>query len=79
MHMQLVSKFRSINGTRSDRLLDNDQIMRVAPSIFAQGAHESRSQRYTYIPTIDVLNGLHKEGFQPFMVESMQKWGRHPC
>jgi hypothetical protein len=40
----------------------------VAPSIFAIDKHDSRSDRYTYIPTIDVLNGLRHEGFQPFMV-----------
>lgn len=53
---------------RSETPLDNGQLMRVAPSIFAQEAHESRSSRYAYIPTIDVLEGLRKEGFQPFMV-----------
>ncbi|MBW8757036.1 MAG: DUF945 domain-containing protein [Burkholderiales bacterium] len=43
--------------------------MRVAaPSIFAAGKHVSRSDRYTYIPTIDVLRGLRREGFEPFMV-----------
>lgn len=66
--MQLVSNFRSINGTRSDRPLSDDQIMRVAPSIFATEPHESRSDRYTYIPTIQVLDALRKEGFAPFMV-----------
>jgi hypothetical protein len=40
----------------------------VAPSIFAEAAHDSRSERYTYIPTSTVLAGLQKEGFQPFMV-----------
>jgi hypothetical protein len=40
----------------------------AAPSIFAEGKHASRSERYTYIPTIDVLRGLRKEGFEPFMV-----------
>ncbi len=39
-----------------------------APSIFAAGKHASRSERYTYIPTIDVLRGLQREGFEPFMV-----------
>lgn len=48
--------------------LTDDQIMRTAPSVFAQGAHESRSARYAYIPTSDVLAGLRKEGFQPFAV-----------
>ncbi len=47
--------------------LSDDVIRRVAPSIFAGEAHESRSQRYTYIPTIDLLAGLRKEGFEPFM------------
>lgn len=53
---------------RSESPLDDDQLRRIAPSIFAENAHESRSQRYTYIPTIDVLNGLRREGFQPYMV-----------
>lgn len=53
---------------RSAYPLSNDQIMRVAPSVFADGKHESRSDRYTYVPTIEVLEGLRKEGFQPFMV-----------
>src|SRR5512145_6491 len=48
--------------------LTNDQLITVAPSIFAEDKHDSRSERYTYIPTIDVLNGLRKEGFQPFFV-----------
>ncbi|MDX8024610.1 DUF932 domain-containing protein, partial [Escherichia coli] len=28
--------------------------------------HTSRSQNYTYIPTITVLESLQREGFQPF-------------
>ncbi|MCI0152179.1 DUF945 domain-containing protein, partial [Paraburkholderia sediminicola] len=64
----LTSRFgRNAVGTRSDRPLTNDDIAEVAPSIFALSAHESRSERYTYIPTSDVLDGLRKEGFQPFM------------
>lgn len=66
--MQLASRFRNASGIRADRPLSDDQIRAVAPSIFAESAHESRSARYTYIPTIDVLNGLRREGFQPFMV-----------
>ena len=53
---------------RSDYPLTDDQIHRVAPSIFADAPHESRSQRYAYIPTAAVLAELRKEGFQPFMV-----------
>jgi hypothetical protein len=67
--MQLASSFRSGSPMlRANAPLSDDQIHLVAPSIFADGKHESRSERYTYIPTIDVLRGLRNEGFQPFMV-----------
>jgi len=54
------------HSIRSLEPLSNEQIIHVAPSIFAPEAHESRSSRYTYIPTANVLEGLRKEGFQPF-------------
>lgn len=66
--MQLASKFRNKTSLRAAVPLTDDQIMAVAPSIFAVEKHESRSERYTYIPTGDVLRGLRKEGFSPFMV-----------
>jgi hypothetical protein len=59
---------RDHNSLRSHTALTDDQIIRVAPSIYAPEPHESRSERYAYIPTIDVLNGLRKEGFEPFAV-----------
>ena len=65
----LASRFASRSSVlRSDSPLSDDQIHRVAPSIFAEAPHESRSQRYAYIPTATVLTELRKEGFQPFMV-----------
>lgn len=67
--MQLASRFASRSpALRSDTPLSDDQIHRVAPSIFADAPHESRSERYAYIPTAAVLTELRKEGFQPFMV-----------
>ena len=48
--------------------LSEEQMRAAAPSVFAEGKHASRSERYTYIPTIEVLRGLRKEGFEPFMV-----------
>jgi len=51
---------------QSHEPLSNDQIINVAPSIFAPEPHESRSDRYVYIPTIEVLDGLRNEGFLPF-------------
>lgn len=67
--MQLASRFASRSPVlRSEHPLSDDQIRTVAPSIFADAPHESRSQRYAYIPTATVLTELRKEGFQPFMV-----------
>lgn len=65
----LAVSFKNISGlVRSDRPLSNDQILQAAPSVFAVEAHESRSSRYAYIPTSDIVNGLRGEGFMPFMV-----------
>ncbi|UCF26435.1 MAG: DUF945 domain-containing protein, partial [Ralstonia sp.] len=67
--MQLASRFTPRSPVlRSNHPLSDDQIRTVAPSIFAENPHESRSQRYSYIPTAAVLTELRKEGFQPFMV-----------
>jgi hypothetical protein len=65
----LANRFaRNTRQLRGDDPLTEDQMRAVAPSIFAEGKHASRSERYTYIPTIDVLRGLRREGFEPFMV-----------
>jgi hypothetical protein len=65
----LATRFaRNTRVTRGHQPLSEDQMRAAAPSIFAEGKHASRSERYTYLPTIDVLRGLRKEGFEPFMV-----------
>ncbi|MFN9525581.1 MAG: DUF932 domain-containing protein [Pseudomonadaceae bacterium] len=67
--MQLASRFAPCSPMlRSDHPLSDDQIRAVAPSIFAETPHESRSERYSYIPTAAVLAELRSEGFLPFMV-----------
>lgn len=69
MSYRLASRFsRSQTSLRSVNPLADDQIRAVAPSIFATEKHESRSERYAYVPTCDVLQGLRRQGFQPFMV-----------
>lgn len=45
------------------RALTEDEMMRAAPSIFATEKHDSRSDRFAPIPTIEVLRALAKEGF----------------
>jgi Domain of unknown function (DUF932) len=65
----LATRFaRNTRVLRSDVPLSEGQMRATAPSVFAEGKHASRSERYTYIPTIEVLRGLRKEGFEPFMV-----------
>lgn len=44
--------------------MTEDQLRAKCPSVFATTAHESRSDRFTPIPTIEVLRGLRKEGFE---------------
>jgi hypothetical protein len=53
---------------RSHSPLEEGQIRQAAPSVFAEEKHNSRSERYTYIPTVEVLRGLAGEGFLPFEV-----------
>ncbi len=57
----------NFNHTRFDtgRPLTEDEMRNRAPSIFAYAAHESRSERFAPIPTIEILRGLAKEGFAP--------------
>lgn len=67
--MSHISRFGANRSEfRADRPLTDDEMRLYAPSIFAEGKHESRSARYTYIPTSTVLDGMRKEGFEPFMV-----------
>lgn len=61
--MSIYSQNARFDG--SARALTEDAMRMMAPSIFAQHAHESRSERFRPIPTIDVLRGLQAEGFYP--------------
>ncbi|SQA95919.1 Domain of uncharacterised function (DUF932) [Yokenella regensburgei] len=40
--------------------------MQFVPSVFSEDKHTSRSDRYSYIPTITLLENLQREGFEPF-------------
>ncbi|MCO4161517.1 DUF932 domain-containing protein [Citrobacter amalonaticus] len=64
--MKLASRFGRINLIRRDRPLTHDELMQHTPSVFGEEKHASRSERYTYIPTITLLESLQREGFQPF-------------
>lgn len=45
--------------------LTNEQIQRYAPSVFAGQPHHDRSDRYAFVPTVEVIDGMRQAGFQP--------------
>lgn len=47
--------------------LTNEQIERYAPSAFQTVPHASRSNRYAFIPTSNVIDGMREAGFIPVM------------
>lgn len=63
----LATKSARHTMIRQDHPLSDDMIQAYCPSIFASQPHSSRSEHYAYISTADVLQGLRKEGFEPFM------------
>lgn len=64
--MKLANRFGRINQVRRDRPLTHEELMQFVPSVFSEDKHESRSERYTYIPTITLVDNLQREGFRPF-------------
>lgn len=45
--------------------LTDEKLRQVAPSIFAADRHASRSERYSYIPTAEIIDGMRSNGFLP--------------
>lgn len=60
----------AVVGEYGVRELSDDDMRRIAPSVFALDRHESRSERYTYIPTSEIVAGMRVNGFVP--VEARQ-------
>ena len=80
MYHQLATRFgRNSHQISGREPLDNEALYRHVPSIFASEAHDSRSERYVYVPTIDIVEGLRREGWFPFFaVQSVPRDGsRH--
>lgn len=64
--MRLTSRFGRTNQIRRDRPLTREELMHHVPSVFGEDKHTSKSEKYTFIPTITLLENLQREGFQPF-------------
>lgn len=63
-------------ATMNTQILSNDRIRALAPSAFAEAAHDSRSSRYTYIPTSRIIDAMRNEGFD--VVGASQSRSRNP-
>ncbi len=67
MNYHLATRFgRNSHQISGREALDNEALFRHVPSIFAREAHDSRSERYVYVPTIEIVDGLRREGWFPF-------------
>ncbi|CAK0771338.1 conserved hypothetical protein [Gammaproteobacteria bacterium] len=51
-----------------DTFMSIERIKEIAPAIFAETPHQSRSERYGFVPTEILLKGMETEGFLPVSV-----------
>lgn len=64
----------SYSQLRGTTPMSDEQIRKVAPAAFAEAPHDSRSDRYLYIPTCEIIEGMRKEGF--FVSQATQSSSR---
>jgi hypothetical protein len=77
--MTLIPNIRLSGNHVQSRIgesLGDDQLRSAVPSIFALEPWQQMSQRYRFVPTIQVLDRMRAEGFQP--VRAMQGRTRIP-
>lgn len=47
------------------QVLTDNEIAKLAPSVFAEQAHPRMTSKYRHVPTFEVLSALRSEGFAP--------------
>ena len=53
-----------LNGRyNSAEPMTRDELYRAAPAVFAPAPNKSRSEKYQYLPTIKIVEGMEREGF----------------
>lgn len=50
----------------NQQALENEGLRHLSPSVFAETPHHSRGTRYGFIPTVQVIDALRAEGWQPY-------------
>lgn len=76
MNMQIGSTLKYSKFGRGSTMLESrlgqplelDDIARACPAVLAEHKHSSRSERYTYVSTMDIMAGLKLEGFRPYSI-----------
>lgn len=72
-HNSFVSSRFGRGGVRASahrgEYLTHEQLERIAPTIFKEERHSSRSEKFEVIPTFQLLGELEKEGFYPVKVQ----------
>lgn len=63
----LATSFNRKQGIQRVRPLTDDELRQAVPSIYADDAHESRSSRYVWVPTANIVRALRREGWEPFL------------
>lgn len=69
MYTRFTSSMKNRNQLQSATPLTDEQIMQVAPSIFAEAPWEEVSDKYTFIPTSVTLAAMRKEGICKLLQE----------
>jgi hypothetical protein len=69
---RLVMRHGFTNGVtaRTPQPLSDEQIRRVAPSVFAENPWQGMTNKYLFIPTAEIVGEMRKEGFE--VVQAMQ-------
>jgi len=60
------------SGSRDARPLDNEALLRLAPSVFAESPYSKMSERYGFIPTSRVVDGMRDAGWLPVMAKDQR-------
>lgn len=60
------------HSIRQQSPLDNYTIRRYAPSVFAERPYHAVSDKYAFVPTVAVLDGLRSEGWFPVAAQEQR-------
>jgi hypothetical protein len=57
-----------MNSFHTPQLLDREKLRKIAPSVFAKEPYYGMSDRYSFIPTIEIIDNLMGKGWLPVKV-----------